>query len=334
MIPQAHPDDARLDRKVLILDREDRHRLWLSRIARSVVTTVDATGEVGAALDPAAYDLVIINRDGFSPEERRSLLDTFKESRAGQRAPHPLLVSSAKEGYQQLFEECEGYGLTNLLAKNEEVDAVELIVTIQKILQNDIFGLQKYFPWGVPIRSLTINSSSERREIIRQAEQYARDLRVAPRLVEGFSVVIEELIANALFNAPIDGETGKPRYAHRSRADTITLEPGEEVEVTLCCDAYKLGVSVSDKFGALDVDRCLGHLVRCFRKGADQVSDQPGGAGLGLYFSFDSLSHFVLNIARGKRTEVIGLLGIHGSYREFANRSKSFNCFVEAQEEP
>jgi hypothetical protein len=327
------PHDARLDRRVLVLDAEDKHRAWLSRIAHSVVTTVDVRTGCESSLDPTGYDLVVINRDGFSPVDRRKILSTLKEAREGsKRTPHPLLVSSAKQGYQELFEECEVYGLTNLLAKNEEVDAVELIVTMQKILQNDIFGLEKYFPWGVPVRSLPLSSSADRREILREAEAYAQDLRVAPRLIEGFCVVIEELIANALFNAPVD-ENGKQRYAHLSRCETVTLRKGEEATVTLCCDAYHLGVSVADRFGGLDVTRCLAHLVRCFRKGADQVNDQPGGAGLGLYFSFDSLSHFVLNIAKGKQTEVIGLLSVQGSYREFANRSKSFNCFVEAQGE-
>lgn len=321
--------DARLDRRLLIVDKERKHRAWLSRIARSIVTSVDVLDEI-SSFNPSGYDLVLINRDGIEEADRMRILGGLRESRGEAGAPHPLLISSAESGYQELFQECQAYGLMNLLARNGGgVDAVELIVTMQKILKDDIFGLEKYFPWGVPERKRTIRSSEERHEIVEEAEAYARDLKVPPRLCERFCTVVDELTTNALFDAPVD-EEGNRLYAHMSRSQEVKMEPGKEAVVKLCCDAYHLGVSVEDQFGALDADECVGHLVRCFRKAEARMNEKQGGAGLGLYFSFDAMSHMVVNLAKGRRTEVIGLIDVQGTYRDFASRIKSFNSFVEA----
>ena len=238
-------------------------------------------------------------------------------------------MSSARDAYTDLFAEFDTNGVMNVLAKNEEVNSSELIVTVQKLLRGDIFGLEKYFVWGVPRVSWPLRSSSDKDWLLSQADTYAQDLNVHPRLAEQFSLVVHELVTNALYNAPLDAD-GRPRHAHLPRSRDVKLRDGEEIVVTLRCDAQYLGVSIADSIGALSKEDTLGYLARCFRRGDDQVNDgdDKAGAGLGLYLSFSSLSHLVINIAPTRRTEVIGLLDIRGSYRDFATRSKSFNIFV------
>ena len=119
-------------------------------------------------------------------------------------------------------------------------------------------------------------------------------------------------------------------FAHVPRNVHVELYGGEEIDVKLCCDGQKLGVSVTDPFGSLTEERVLGYLAKSFRKGPDQVDKKPGGAGLGLYYVFDALSHFVINIEAGKRTEMIGLIELTTTFRDYALRAKSFNIFVAA----
>ena len=47
--------------------------------------------------------------------------------------------------------------------------------------------------------------------------------------------------------------------------------------------------------------------------------------------TFDSLNHLVLNIRPGQMTEVIGLIDVRGSYRNFVKRGKSFNIFLDTR---
>ncbi len=42
----------------------------------------------------------------------------------------------------------------------------------------------------------------------------------------------------------------------------------------------------------------------------DKVDRKAGGAGLGFFQILDSLSHFVINLEKGKRTEMIGLIDL------------------------
>src|SRR5690606_2874150 len=119
------------DQRVLGVDADRKHRDWIVRIARSIAATVEIADASERSLDATAYDLVVIHRDGL-PAQRR--VDLLEQLRASRQRTHPLLIASANEGYLGLFQELRSYGLTNLLAKNEEVDSIELIVTMQKIL--------------------------------------------------------------------------------------------------------------------------------------------------------------------------------------------------------
>ena len=49
---------------------------------------------------------------------------------------------------------------------------------------------------------------------------------------------------------------------------------------------------------------------------------------MGLYFIVEALNKVIINISPGKGTEVIGIMDISGSYRDYAERFKSFHIFV------
>jgi hypothetical protein len=246
-------------------------------------------------------------------------------------APRLLLISSTVRNYELLLFELEKHKLTNLLALDRAVSPTELIVTTQKILRHDIFGLDKYFGWGVEPTSIRIRSSHDLSAAIDAATKFASDLKVHPRLIENTATIVDELITNALYNAPVDA-SGAPRFAHLPRTTPVELAPTEEVLLTFCCDGRSLGLAVTDSFGSMTEERSLEYLVKCLRREDNNPGIEKGGAGLGLYMAFDSVNHLVLNICQGTKTEVIGLIDIRGSYRDFVNRGKSFNIFLCAHD--
>ena len=79
------------------------------------------------------------------------------------------------------------------------------------------------------------------------------------------SGVVDEMVTNALYDAPIDRE-GRPRFAHLPRTEPVRLERGEEIHIQFCSDAQLLGVAVSDPFGALSKQVSLDYLSRCFAR--------------------------------------------------------------------
>lgn len=320
--------------RLLLIDPDEAHLRWLARVIQSGISEVEVCSRTSITKDADPYDVVVMSYD---------VLDTEVSAKQimGVRRDHPevpfLLISSSKHIYPRLVTGFGDRGMMNILARKirrEWAPPSDLVVTLQKLLRPDIFGLDKYFPrWGIEPISMTVRCSADKSDVLARAHDYAADLGIHPRLVPQFLTVVDESISNALYNGPCD-ERGMPRFAHLPRQNTVSLDEGEQIQVTLRCDGARLGVSVVDPFGTLTRNTIFDHLSKCFRRGRDQIDFDPGGAGIGLYVCFESLSHFVINIAAGKRTEVIGLLDVRGTYLDYVSEGKSFNVFETTEEGP
>lgn len=311
-------------RRALVVDPDRKRLRALARILKSVVGDVLARETVDTIPDDGEFDLIALAYDALSPELRERWIIRF----SGTAKTRLMLFSSGawERAHRELFDR---HLPTHLLAKNgDEVDGDELVVTIHKILARDIFGLEKYFPWGSKVVRASIRRSDDKHHIVTHAQDFARNLHVNERLAVAFANVTDEFVSNALYNAPVDA-AGQHLYAHLDRSVSVQLEPGCSVEVALCSDGRKIGVSVTDPFGSLTSETVMAYLAKCLRREADQVDTKAGGAGLGLYQAFGSVSHMVVNISPGRRCEIIGLIDVRGTFKDFVMQAKSFNIFVE-----
>lgn len=307
--------------RVLVLDRGSKHLRRATRSLRSVVPHVEVTPSLGDTV-PASFGVLLADYDTLGAEERDRLVRIVSSAPATRLLM--LSESAARESFADLF---TNRLLTNLVARNDDVDAWELIVTVQKLLRRDVFGMEKYFSWGVEPRGLKVTKAAEKGQVLGAAEEYAGAIGIDPRLTALYCNVADEFFTNAVFNAPVDAQ-GKGRYRELEREAQVELAPHEAIDVRFACDGMRLGISVSDPFGSLTQEHLQFYLGKCFRKGEDQVDTKAGGAGLGLYYVFECLSQFVVNIAPGQRTEMIGLIDVRGTYKDFAARNKSFNIFL------
>lgn len=296
----------------------------LSRLLKRAVGEVAVVESLSDLEQVSEFALVAVLYENLTPEEKSDIVADFS-LRTGR--PTLLLLSerSLDRDFATLF---NSKVLTNVLVVDSEgPDISDLLVTVQKIRHRDIFGLEKYFVWGVEPRAITLTSSAEKSAAIAAINDFATGIGVPSRLRALIRSAADEFISNAIYNAPVTPD-GEPRYARTPRTTPVVLEPHEQVEVRFCCDGRRFGLSTSDPFGSLVPDILQEYLARAMRNGEDQISETPGGAGLGFYQILGSLSHFVVNIDPGRRTEVIGLIDVSGSYRTFASGGKSFNIFV------
>jgi len=270
-------------------------------------------------------DLIVANYDSMSPEECQALARSFGELKQKGRV---IVFSNVKSNSE--FAELFGtFGFTNVIAHTEELNPDQIVTTVSKILTRDIFGVDKYLVHPTKCVSLTVCSSRQKGDILELASQIALESGAKRRLAEAFQNVTDELLTNALYDAPVDAQ-GHHRFQHLSRRVTVDLAVGEEVTITFFYDDKSLGVAVRDDFGSISVDTILTYLSRCLRRGQDQINLSKGGAGIGLYQVFEALSQFVINLECKKRTEVIGIIDIRGTYRDFTRSGKSFNLFVNS----
>jgi hypothetical protein len=283
------------------------------------VAFVDELSE-GIAL--GARDIVVVRASSTSAPTRA--IERLASLPAELR-PRVVVAGEVPDGaFKTLIEQHE---VAHVMAWRDEAAELDLLVTLEKLISNDLFGMGRYFPDGGDPQRFVCSSASEREELLDWLRVYAAKHRVRSRLVDVLTVAADEMLTNALYNAPTDAE-GKHPFAAVSRQVPVSLEKPATVEVELRCDGQRLGISTVDPYGSLKPEVVLGSLRRCFRK-AEPRPGSTGGAGLGLYLLLGSLSHLVFNVALGKRTEVIGLMDITSNLGRAAAAGKSFNIFVE-----
>jgi len=226
------------------------------------------------------------------------------------RVPVVGLVSGdRREAFLALF--CSGEVLNICSPRlddkgNGSFDAGELVATCEKILRRDCFGLDKYMSgFGIELSHQVIVRAQERDLVIERLTAVVRALGGGRRLVDSVALVADELVTNAVYNAPRDAD-GQPRYASRSRRDKVTLEPTEYVRLDYGADGRAFGIAVTDNFGGLTPETIRAGIARCLTA-EDQIEQKEGGAGLGIYTALGSVNQLVINVEEGIRTEVIAL---------------------------
>jgi len=216
--------------------------------------------------------------------------------------------------------------VTNLLVHPMPALAEELTITAQKLIRGDLFGAEKYLLWGSQLEEIAIVRASQRAEIVGQLAEKVRARGQSARIASMAMLVTDELISNAVHNAPVDA-AGEHYRKDLPRDAELALDERHQVRLRWGCDARFVAVEVTDRFGSLDRDTILNALAR------HDVRDSGGGAGMGLALAYGSCHHLIFNLAPGVRTEVIALIDIRPAANERTVAS-SYNVFVEKPRAP
>lgn len=195
--------------------------------------------------------------------------------------------------------------VVSVMSHGERFDADEFIASATKALRGNIFGLNKYFPWGVTTFSMVVRSYAEKNKAIDVLMQYANLAGVRGPVRERIQTVADELMMNALYHAPVDAE-GKERYRDRPLKELVQLDEVDAIEVQYGSSGRYFGLSVRDGFGSLTRERAMQYLLKA-RSSSPELEQKVGGAGLGLVSVLRSVSKLVFNLEPGSSTEVVGL---------------------------
>jgi CheY-like chemotaxis protein len=219
------------------------------------------------------------------------------------------------------------YSVWNIIPKYSSLDLDYIYVMVKKLLFNDIFGIDKYFPdisiqqasdklFEVPHNKTllyrTIKSDKER---VHYCERIGKAMveKGAPKIIHQ---IIEELTSNAMIRAPRDSKgNSKYQYELPSRDLIISLENITLSEV----DYFEIGygiyndtfiVTTRDNFGALKKEEILLRLDRHTK--IDPTTKLPYGVndshGRGLFICREVSDQIIFNIHRNSRTEVISIV--------------------------
>ena len=150
-------------------------------------------------------------------------------------------------------------------------------------------------------RIAMLAQASRREARFERMQHYFSKQGMSSRTISAIYEVAEELVMNALYNAPTEAGYFKTPV---SRMDDVTLPMDRACEVSYGIEAGTAFVRVRDTFGALRLPRLLEVLNRC-NSTAVTLDESRGGAGLGIWRVFSAATTIAITVIPGRLTDIL-----------------------------
>ena len=272
----------------------------LDQLRRIVATLERAGAEVDAVRSPSAIAAdVIPHRYVFfatsdGPEAVHVLAPKLRD-----RA-HVTIVTP-KASLSNLTEYLRDDRINHVIVGDELEEGV--FVTAQKLLTGDIFGIEKYLPEGTPVHYERLRDFEGRGKAIQTVLDFAEQAKMRRQVRSAIGQVAEELLMNALYDAPVD-EDGRAIFAEVDPHDRTKMRTPRPVSIRYAATDDMFAVAVRDRFGRLAKNTILAYIEKCIHS-PNQIDRKTYGAGLGLYLVANAAATYVVNVAYGIATEVV-----------------------------
>ena len=184
--------------------------------------------------------------------------------------------------------------------------------------------------WGATAMEWTPSSTIDRDIAVAEISQLVFELCDMQRVADRVAELVHELLMNAMYDAPRDGQ-GRLRYALDRRQD-IVLGELERPTLRLGTDGMQLAVEVTDPFGALERDHVMSGVARGLAAvGSSDTSaiidTSHGGAGLGIAKLYMGSAGLIIDVQPGLSTTVTSLHDLDISPREMRSMPGSLHYF-------
>jgi hypothetical protein len=175
------------------------------------------------------------------------------------------------------------------------------------------------------VQYLNIEHSDQKQEVAEAVRQYLMQGRIPPRISNIIANSVDEILMNAIFDAPTD-EFGRAIYTATERNQSRVLAPRERSLMKIGFDGHYVGVSVVDQWGSLDRARLLHHVSINYKDSDYQVKQGQAGAGLGLATIFHGGATLIYECVARKQTKVTLIYRAFDNYRAFKNQFHFFQA--------
>jgi hypothetical protein len=181
--------------------------------------------------------------------------------------------------------------------------------------------LSAYLDWGFSAQDIEVRGSRDRDAATGKIHDFVAALGVPRRVAEMFAELGEELLMNAMYDAPVDA-AGRPKYAADRKA-SIDLPAHDRPGLRIATDGTRLALQIRDPFGRLVLRIVFEGLARGLASGEQDRSG--GGAGLGMMVCHNASSALFFDVLPNRHTEVTALFELDINLREFRTSAKSLH---------
>ncbi len=216
------------------------------------------------------------------------------------RRSHPEIKRVLITAYnvEEYLEMAMKHEVGNIFVKSTPFDFKCLAVMLENLISEDIFGAQRYFDGNTVGHNIKITRGDDLHREADRAISFLPNRYVRQRL----GLVLLELLTNAVFY----GIRKEDPKAKENWNYDFELSPEEAIDLSVAYDEEKYAISVTDNGGRLRKSDVLYWLHR-------QVARDESGIPLGVYdfhgrgffIARKYIDRLIVNIAEGRRTEVI-----------------------------
>lgn len=268
--------------------------------ARLIVDDVAVGERVSAVLDVA--DIERVDVGGAVTIISHKKLETAPEF------PGPVVVLCAGTGRRAALEVIANRQLRYLVPVDDRLED-SLLTTLGKLSGAELFGLDRYVRHGGLLNAWSVEDSVAKVRILREIGARAQRLGCPQLIADLFLSAIDEMAINAI-----------------ERHIRAQLGP---IEIVAAAEVGRFAVAVRDRVGQLRPEHVLGSLVRGGAQKSGGMNLDAASCQLGFRIMFDTLSTLAINVEPGRRTEIIGVIDLGKSLREYRDTVPGWGCFVK-----
>jgi anti-sigma regulatory factor (Ser/Thr protein kinase) len=176
---------------------------------------------------------------------------------------------------------------SHVLGRGPGLDAPELLTTLWKIRSSDVFGLEKYLPWGAVCYEEEVGSYEEKRDVVAWLGSTARRVGCTRRVASQVELAGDELLTNAIY--PPHAESGR-RFAEEAVKPAI---------IQWACSGRAIHIAVRDSRGTFRKEALVSSMW------AATEAPPPTLTQLGVRTLLSVARRFVVNVLPGRLSEVV-----------------------------
>lgn len=186
-------------------------------------------------------------------------------------------------------------------------------------------GVTPYLLAGAPVHQVPVRTTEDKDAAVNEIVAFTESMNLGGEKVRRIELATEELIMNALYDAPREA-SGTPRNAHVDRRLSVALGADETVTMRYGCDGQTFAVAVADPFGSLS-KKAVTERLRNVTGVVPRPQPGVAGAGLGLVMTYSVANQLIFSVSPGRVTEVTAVMHVAGTNRAAQERGTAVHFY-------